>query len=70
MISQFGRNEFGDINIYWRQHGLNISRYYHLYSKREFRNDLTKAGFLIVNLEGKKIHSKKYPDNYFAIIEK
>jgi ubiquinone/menaquinone biosynthesis C-methylase UbiE len=70
MITQFGRNEFGDINIYWRQHGLNISRYYHLYSKSELQKDLTKAGFKILNLEGVKIHSKKYPDNYFAIIKK
>jgi ubiquinone/menaquinone biosynthesis C-methylase UbiE len=70
MITHFGRNEFGDINIYWRQHGLNISRYYHLYSKREFQKDINKTGFKIISLEGKKIQSKKYPDNYFAIIQK
>ena len=70
MISQFGRNEFGDINLYWRQHGLNVSRYYHLYSKRELSKDFSKTGFKILSLEGKKIHSKKYVDNYFAIIEK
>jgi len=70
MITKFGHNEFGDINIYWRQHGLNISRYYHLYSKREFQKDINKTGFIILNLEGKKIHSIKYPDNYFAIIQK
>ena len=70
MISQFGRNEFGDMNIYWRQHGLNISRYYHLYGKREFYRDLKQAGFEIITFEGKKIHSKKYPDNYFAEIKK
>jgi len=70
MITQFGRNEFSDIDIYWRQHGLNISRFYHLYSKREFQKDINQAGFEIINLEGKKIHSKKYPDNYFAVIKK
>jgi ubiquinone/menaquinone biosynthesis C-methylase UbiE len=70
MIAQFGRNEFGDINIYWRQHGLNISRYYHMYSKREFENDIKKTGFNIITLVGKKIHSKKHPDNYFAILTK
>ena len=32
-------SEFGDINIYWRQHGLDIPRFYHLYSKREFQMD-------------------------------
>lgn len=70
MITQLERNEFGDINIYWRQHGLNISRFYHLYSKREFKKDINQAGFEIINLKGKKIHSKKYPDNYFAVIKK
>jgi len=70
MLSHFGRNEFGDINIYWRQHGLNISRFYHLYSKREFQKDINQAGFNIINLEGKKIRSKKYPDNYFAVVIK
>ena len=70
MITQFGYNEFGDIDIYWRQHGLNISRFYHLYSKKEFQKDINQAGFEIINLEGKKIHSKKYPDNFFALIKK
>ena len=70
LLTQFGRNEFGDINIYWRQHGLNISRYYHLYSKREFQKDIEKTGFKIISLEGKKLHSKKYPDNYFSIVNK
>ena len=70
MIAQFGRNEFGDIDICWRQHGLNISRFYHLYSKIEFEKDIKKAGFKIISIKGKKIHSRKYPDNYFAIIQK
>ena len=70
ILSKFGRNEFGDINIYWRQHGLNISRFYHLYSKREFQKDINQSGFEIIKLEEKKIHSNKYPDNYFAILKK
>jgi len=70
MFTQLGGNEFGDIDIYWRQHGLNISRFYHLYSKREFQKDIIHGGFEIINLEGKKIHSKKYPDNYFALVKK
>jgi len=70
MFTQFGRNEFGDININWKQHGLNISRFYHLYSKREFQKDINQAGLKIIDLKGKKIHSKKYPDNYFALIQK
>ena len=69
-ITSFDKTEFGDINIYWRQHGLNIARYYHLYSKRELSQDLKKAGFKILKLEGIKYFSKKYYDNYFAVVSK
>lgn len=67
-FTQFGKNEFGDIDIYWRQHGLNIPRFYHLYSKREFISDLKKAGLKIDHVEDVKMHSKKHPDNYFALV--
>lgn len=69
-FTQIEKSEFGDIDIYWRQHGLNIPRFYHLYSKREFFNDLKKAGLEIQNLQEIKIRSKKHPDNYFAMIKK
>ena len=69
-FTQFGENEFGDINIYWRQHGLNIPRFYHLYSKREFQRDINQAGLEILELKGVKIHSKKHLDNYFAMVKK
>jgi ubiquinone/menaquinone biosynthesis C-methylase UbiE len=61
-------SEFGDINIYWRQHGLDIPRFYHLYSKREFQMDLKKAGLEIIELRGKKLFSRKHSDNFFAIV--
>jgi ubiquinone/menaquinone biosynthesis C-methylase UbiE len=64
------KSEFGDVNIYWRQNGLNIPRFYHLYSKREFVEDLTKAGLKIEKIESVKLSSQKYPDNYFAIVKK
>jgi ubiquinone/menaquinone biosynthesis C-methylase UbiE len=63
-------SEFGDIEIYWKQHGLNIPRFYHLYSKKEFIRDLEIADIKILRLNEVKIHSKKYPDNYFAEITK
>jgi ubiquinone/menaquinone biosynthesis C-methylase UbiE len=62
--------EFGDIDIYWRQHRLNVPRFYHLYSKREFIHDLQDAGFMIKELECVKIHSKRSADNYFAVVQK
>ena len=64
------KNEFGDTFIYWRQHGLNIPRFYHLYSKREFLSDLKKANLEIIDFKEAKIHSKKHPDNYFTIVKR
>ncbi|MBN2603860.1 MAG: class I SAM-dependent methyltransferase [Candidatus Thermoplasmatota archaeon] len=69
-FTSFGKNEFGDIDIFWRQNGLNIPRYYHLYSKREFKNDIIEAGLSIIEFRSEKIISKKYPDNFFAIVQR
>jgi len=69
-FTQRGRTEFGDINIYWRQHGLNIPRFYHLYSKKEFQDDLHRADLRIVEIQDVKMHSKKHPDNFFAVVGK
>ena len=60
--------EFGDIEIYWKQDGLNTPRFYHLYNKKEFIEDLKEAGFQIIEIKGVKISSKNYDDNYFAIV--
>jgi alkylated DNA repair protein alkB family protein 8 len=67
-FTQLGQGEFGDIDIYWRQHGLDIPRFYHLYSKKEFISDLKKAGLKIEYVEDVKLHSKKHADNYFALV--
>lgn len=69
-FKRYERKEFGDIKLHWRQHGLNVPRFYHLYDKREFSNDLEKAGLEIIEIQNAKIHSKKYPDNYFAIVKR
>jgi alkylated DNA repair protein alkB family protein 8 len=66
----FRTEEFGDIDIYWRQHDLNIPRFYHLYSKKEFIQELQQAGFIIRDIQSVKLHSKRFPDNYFAIVQK
>ena len=62
------KKEFGDKDIYWRQDGLDVPRFYHLYGKEEFVKDLEEAGFNIVSFKSVKIKSKKYDDNYFAIV--
>lgn len=62
--------EFGDIDILWRQRNLNIPRFYHLYAKNEFRKELRRAGFAIQHIDSVRIHSKRFPDNYFALVRK
>jgi len=62
--------EFGDIEICWKQDGLDVPRFYHLYSKDEFVQDLEQSGFKIVDIKGAKFCSKDYDDNYFAIVKK
>jgi alkylated DNA repair protein alkB family protein 8 len=69
-FTQMGKSEFGDIDIYWKQHGLDIPRFYHLYSKKEFISDIRLAGLEIEKIQDIKLHSKKHPDNYFAIVKK
>ena len=69
-LSPYKRKEFGDVKLVWTQHGLNVPRFYHLYSKREFINDLKKANLSIIEIKSVKISSKKYPDNFFAIVKK
>jgi len=62
--------EPGDILIYWRQHNLNIPRFYHLYQKHELKDELKQANFTIQTLDGVSITSKKEFDNFYAIVEK
>ena len=64
------KQEYGDIEIFWRQHGLNIPRFYHLYSKTEFMEDIKKAGLKIIDFKEVNLKSKKYPDNFFAVVSK
>jgi len=68
-FSKNNQNKNGDFQVYWRQDGLNIARFYHLYKKNEFKDDLIKSGFKIIDFKEEKIVSKKYPDNYFAEVK-
>ena len=62
--------EPGDIVIYWRQNKLNAPRFYHLYTKEEFIEDIKQSGLEIEQFSEAKIQSKKYTDNYFAVVRK
>ena len=64
------KNEFGDINIYWKKDDLNIPRYYHLYSKKELLKDIKKSGLKLLKIYNVKIKSIKHTDNYFALVTK
>jgi ubiquinone/menaquinone biosynthesis C-methylase UbiE len=69
-VKDFGKHEFGDIKIFWKQHKLNVPRFYHLYSRKEIKRDVKNAGFEIIEIKDVKIKSTKYPDNYFLIVKK
>jgi len=60
----------GDIIIYWRQHHHNTPRFYHLYTKKEFIEELTLVGFTILRFEEVNIASKESIDNFFATVKK
>ena len=63
-------SEFGDIELLWRQHGLNVPRFYHLYGKNEFLQDLKAAGLKIVDFKAVKLKSKRHADNFFVMVKK
>ena len=70
-LFKFERNdEFGDIKINWHQDKLNIPRFYHLYGKREFINDLKKSNLIIEKISKEKLSRNKTVDNFFAYVEK
>jgi len=64
------QGEFGDIDVAWQAQGLNVPRFYHLYSRREFRQDLTAAGLRVCSLEATRFVSRYAPDNFFAFVQK
>lgn len=66
----FHGREHGDIYVPWKKNGLDIKRFYHLYSLREFRKDIKESGLKIERLWSVKKASIKNPDNHFAIVFK
>lgn len=60
----------GDVDIYWRTQNLNIPRFYHLYGRGEFLRELQAANLRIDRVINLRLHSKRFPDNYVAVIRK
>ena len=67
-ITRKGLPEHGDTNIYWRQHGLNVPRFYHIYNKKDLIKDIEEAGLKIDGFQEVRLHTSKHPDNYFVLI--
>jgi tRNA (uracil-5-)-methyltransferase TRM9 len=65
-----GKIEDGDIQIFWKQNKLNIPRFYHLYTKEEFIEDIEKSGLKLLELKEEKISSATEVDNFFAYVKK
>ena len=72
ILNNTDKNDFkkGDISLYWRQNNLNVPRFYHLYTKDEFIEDIKKSKLKIKQIIEAKIQSEKCVDNYFAIVRK
>ncbi len=62
--------EFGDIEIMWKKDNINLPRFYHLYSRREFLGELEEVGFSTIEIESIRISSKIVKDNFFAVVTK
>lgn len=62
--------EFGDIIVPWRLQNKTLPRFYHLYGRREFKQDLHAADFYLESLEKKHLTSSKLADNFFALVHK
>jgi len=60
--------ELGDIYIPWKR-GVHAQRFYHLYSLRELKRDVKKAGFKIIKAWSVKKVAKKHADNHFVIVK-
>ncbi len=71
-LREFFRHEteFGDIELVWRQHRLNVPRFYHLYSRSEFLRDLDASDLEVRSLQATRFFSRVSPDNYFAVVAK
>ena len=67
-ITRKGLPEHGDKDIYWKQHGLNVARFYHIYTKKNLIKDIEEAGLKIEKFEEVRLHTQKHPDNYFVLV--
>ena len=60
---------FGDVDVPWKR-DVQVMRFYHLYSMRELKKDVKKAGLKIVRAWSVKKASKKHADNHFIIVKR
>jgi tRNA (uracil-5-)-methyltransferase TRM9 len=63
-------SEKGDILVSWKKDNLNVSRFYHLYTKQEIAEDIVSAGLQIISIDEQQLSFGKNPDNYIAVVGK
>jgi len=61
---------FGDIYISWKKDGMDVKRFYHLYSMHELKRDAKKARLKIIKAWSVKKASKRHADNHFLMVKK
>jgi len=69
LLKKDEKNEYGDVEIFWHQDGLDIPRFYHLYSKKELKSEIKEAELVLLKIKDLFITSKNKADNYYVIIQ-
>jgi ubiquinone/menaquinone biosynthesis C-methylase UbiE len=60
----------GDTTVPWALDGLQIMRFYHLYTLGELLDDLQTAGLALVRVWSVKKASRHHFDNHFVVVKK
>ncbi len=68
--SNLNKKPSQDAIIYWRQHGHNEPRYYHLYTKDELIEDIKTSNLRVQTIEEKTLSRTTQNDNIIALLSK
>jgi len=62
--------EFGDVLIPWRHRGVELKRYYHLFTRRELINIAREGGLNIIHCCTYNPKSTIFPQNYMLVAKR
>lgn len=65
-----GPTEGGDHIVKWTHHGLDVDRYIHLYTWKDWREEMDETHARIERIWPEAIQTEDEPDNFFAIIRR